>query len=156
MEEERERELEAIYDSNLPTNDPFDLVVKKDGEQENGPETAEVRKQTTETLTAGEKIMDALDLSAAEREAFSEYERQKTALGPAGDKLQPPTRNPIIAVQGPDYTSEKHVLSVISKVPSAGLHDALLVLPFSKVSVLIEHLEHWARHVGSFQTKLTC
>lgn len=147
LEEERERELEALYDSNLPTNDPFELVVKKDGEEVEG-EASDVHKQTSETLTAGERIMDALDLSADERATYADWQRQKAALGPAGDKLPPPTKNPLISVHGPNYTSEEHVLSVVKKVPSAALHDALLVLPFSKVSVLIEHLDYWARHVS--------
>lgn len=149
LEEERERELEALYDSNLPTNDPFELVVKKgdaDDAENAGPETTDVRKQTIETLTAGEKIMDALDLSAAEREMFKEYEKAKAAA--PDSKMQPPPRNPILAIHGPQYTSERYVLDVVSKVPSAGLHDALLVLPFSKVSLLVEHLDHWARHVS--------
>jgi len=30
-------------------------------------------------------------------------------------------------------------------LPLSGLQDALLVLPFSKVSVLLEHLDYWAK-----------
>ena len=156
MAEERERELEELYDANLPTNEPFDFNAKRDGDLTTTSEVTDVRKQTAETLTAGERIIEALDLSEAERVALREYEAQKKASGTeAAKKLPPPVRNPVLAMQGPDLTSEAYVLQVVQKIPSAALHDALLVLPFSKVVILIEHLDHWARMVCRYSLLLS-
>lgn len=127
------------------------MNARKDGETLAGPEATDVRKQTAETLTAGEKIIEALDMSTEERQALREYEDQKASSSlEVASKLPPPARNPILAYQGADFSSEAYVLQVVQKVPSAALHDALLVLPFSKVVLLIEHLDHWAQQVSLY------
>jgi U3 small nucleolar RNA-associated protein 12 len=109
-------------------------------------EIAAVTKQTTETLMAGEKIMEALDLADAERAAMKEFEEHKSTL-PGADAivLQPPPRNPILAAYG--LEPEEYVLKVVERVQSTALHDALLVLPFGKVVSLMGYLNIWAQNV---------
>lgn len=111
-------------------------------------EATGVSKQTTETLMAGERIMEALDLADAERTAFREYEEAMARL-PEDDamRLQPPPRNPVLAAY--DLEPEAYVLKVIEKVQSTALHDALLALPFGKVISLMEYLNIWAQKVSS-------
>ncbi|KAF9247204.1 WD-repeat-containing protein [Melanogaster broomeanus] len=147
LEEERERELEQIYDNGLTDSlNRTDAVVGVEGHA-NGQlstEVAAVTKQTTETLMAGERIMEALDLADSERAAFLEFEEQKARAGTleaAG--VQPPPRNPILAAL--DLEPEAYVLRVVEKVPSTALHDALLVLPFGKVLSLMRYLDMWAQ-----------
>ncbi len=118
-----------------------------------GPQTIQaeataVSKQTTETLMAGERIMEALDLGDKERETFHQYEEAMAKL-PEDDpmRLQPPARNPILAAY--DLEPEAYVLRVVEKVPSAALHDALLVLPFGQVISLMYYLTAWAQKVRS-------
>lgn len=88
-----------------------------------------VEKQTTETLMAGERIVEALDLADAERARPADV-----------------PRNPVLAAldQGP----EEYVLHVVEKVSSTALHDALLVLPFGKVLSIMVYLDEWARRVS--------
>ena len=43
-------------------------------------EVAAVSKQTTETLMAGERIMEALDIADTEVASFQEYEHHKATL----------------------------------------------------------------------------
>ena len=122
---------------------------------ENGPtngmseatEMAAVTKQTTETLMAGERIMEALDLADTEREKFREYEEAMSRMSENDVmRLQPPPTNPVLAAY--DLEPEAYVLKVVEKVQSTALQDALLVLPFGKVVSLMVYLNIWAQKVS--------
>ena len=91
-------------------------------------------KQTTETLMAGERIMEALELADAEREAQRAYEAARAGGGLAAD-VAPPPRHPVLAAH--DVEPERYVLRVVERVPGTALYDALLVLPFGKVVSLM-------------------
>ncbi len=105
-----------------------------------------VTKQTTETLMAGERIMEALDLADKERATFEEYRETMARLSKNDAlRLQPPPRNPVLAAY--DLEPETYVLKVVEKVPSTALQDALLVLPFGKVVSLMVYLDVWVEKV---------
>lgn len=150
LEEEREKELERLYEGGIA--DSLNRVGATIGSGvEGGPmngtsetELAAVTKHTNETLMAGERIMEALDLADMERETFREYEESMTRLSENDAmRLQPPSRNPILAAY--DLEPEAWVLRVVEKVPSTTLHDALLVLPFGNVVSLMVYLNIWAQ-----------
>jgi len=110
-------------------------------------EIAGISKQTAETLMAGERIAEALDLADAEREAYANFETMKKGIPEEEQaKLQPPPRNAILAAY--DVQPEAWVLRVVEGVQSTALQDALLVLPFKKVVSLIVYLDIWARRVS--------
>lgn len=155
LEEERERDLERLYDANLAeTMNRGDNrigigrgadVGDSNGTQEQA-EVAQVTKQTTETLMAGEKIMEALDIADADLALLAEFEAAKSSLNEAQISALPaPARNPLLAMQG--LEAEAYVLQVIGKVPPTALQDALLVLPFNHVLSLMRYLNEWARRV---------
>ncbi|KAH9943346.1 WD-repeat-containing protein [Epithele typhae] len=136
LEEERERELEALYETGIA-----DSLNREDAPIGSGApgadpaaagaaETGAVSKQTTETLMAGERIMEALDLADNELEQTREYEEalHKGGLAPG---TAPPPRHPILAAY--------------DRVNGTALYDALLVLPFGKVVSLMRYLNHWAQ-----------
>lgn len=109
-------------------------------------EVTAVSKQTTDTLMAGERIMEAIDLADAERAAFSLYEEAKVRLPEAeAEKVPPPNRNPVLQAHGCE--PDEYVLMTIEKIHSAALMDALLVLPFGKMLSLMVYLSEWARKV---------
>jgi U3 small nucleolar RNA-associated protein 12 len=154
LEEEREKELEQLYENGIA--DSMNRVEAPFGSGvENGPtngmsqaaEIAAVTKQTTETLMAGERIMEALDLADTEREKFRDYEEAMSRM-PENDtiRLQPPPTNPVLAAH--DLEPEAYVLRVVEKVQSTALQDALLVLPFGKVVSLMVYLNIWAEKVS--------
>lgn len=152
MEEERERELEQLYESGIAdAMNRGNAPIGSSAEDDLGPKTTQaeattISKQTTETLMAGERVMEALDLADKERETFRQYEETMAKL-PEDDpmRLQPPARNPVLAAY--DLEPEAYVLRVVEKVPSAALHDALLVLPFGQVVSLMYYLTAWAQKV---------
>lgn len=96
---------------------------------------------------AGERVMEALDLADAEREAFAAYEEAKSKLSEAeAAKVPAPTKNAILVAY--DMEPDEYVLMTIEKIHNSALMDALLVLPFSKALSLMVYLTEWARKVA--------
>lgn len=103
---------------------------------------------------AGERIIEALDISEIDRSAKKAHEEETKRLPEElAKRVPPPSRNPIFSMYN-NCQAEEYVLKVVRAIPAAGLQDALLVLPFGKVIQLIEHLDYWAQRVSSFQLAL--
>nr|GAT54036.1 predicted protein [Mycena chlorophos] len=144
LEEEREREMEKIYESGLA--DTFNREGAGNDNDDDAEKTVEatgVSKQTTETLMAGERIIEALDLADGERAVMQEYEDAMARLAPGAMRLAPPPKNPVLAAY--ELEPEAWVLRVVERVQSTALQDALLVLPFGKVVSLMAYLNIWAQ-----------
>ncbi|KAG6027491.1 hypothetical protein E4U41_000925 [Claviceps citrina] len=144
LEEEREREIEELYESTLTTSLDKDV----DAEDEKG-EVGAASKQTTETLMAGERIQEALEMGIADLNLMREYEAARATNANA----PPPQRNAVFLALG-NITAEAHVLSVLQGIKASALHDALLVLPFSSVPLLFTFLDLFATR--SMNMPLTC
>ncbi|MCJ1438775.1 hypothetical protein MMC27_008165 [Xylographa pallens] len=144
LEEEREKELEELYEGTLTTSLEPELDT---GEEQS--EVVAAGKQTVETLMAGEKIAEALDLGMADLELMDEW----AALRATQPTAAPPPRNPLFLAYG-NRSAEVHVLAVVQKIPAAALQDALLVLPFAHVRALFTFLRRWAAR--RWNLPLTC
>ncbi|KAH7170747.1 WD40-repeat-containing domain protein [Dactylonectria macrodidyma] len=144
LEEEREREIEELYESTLTTS----LERDPDAQDENG-EVGAASKQTTETLMAGERIAEALEMGMADLNLLKEYEEAKLT----NPHAVPPQRNLVYMALG-DITAEAHVMSVLQKIKASALHDALLVLPFASIPMLFTFLNIFA--MRSMNIPLTC
>jgi U3 small nucleolar RNA-associated protein 12 len=142
LEEEQEKELEEMYEKTLATN----LEGDEDGE---GAEAVDASKQTMTTLTAGERIQEALDLGIEDLETVRAWEVQRRA----NPKIAPPERNPLFLALG-NISAERHVLNTLSKIPAASLHDALLVLPFASLPPLFTFIAIWVQK--QWNVTLTC
>ncbi|KLJ05898.1 hypothetical protein EMPG_10680 [Blastomyces silverae] len=145
LEEEREKELEELYDSTLATS----LDQDEDAEGQDKAEAVAAGKQTVTTLMAGEKIAEALDLGVEDLALMREWKELKLS----NPNAAPPSRNPVYLALG-NISAERHVLQVIRKIPAAALQDALLVLPFSKLPALFTFLNIWAKN--GWEIPLTC
>ena len=144
LEEEREKELEELYESTLTTS----LEQEEDlGEEKT--EAVAAGKQTVETLMAGEKIVEALEVGMPDLAVMHEYHRAK-AIQP---NLALPQRNPIFMAYN-HISAEGYLLNVVQKIKAASLQDALLVLPFDKVASLFTFLRIWAER--QWNMPLTC
>ena len=135
LEEEREKELEELYESTLTTS-------LGTGEEDDAEATS-AGKQTTETLMAGERIIEAIQLGIEDYHMMQEYAAAKKA----NPNLAPPPRNALYIALG-GISAERHVLDTIQKVKAASLQDALLVLPFDKVIDLLTFINIWADRVS--------
>ncbi|QKX53244.1 uncharacterized protein TRUGW13939_00320 [Talaromyces rugulosus] len=143
LEEEREKELEELYENTLTTS----LEDDENGEEK--AEAVDAGKQTVVTLMAGERIIEALDLGMEDLETV----RQWKAVKAKNPNAAPPQRNPLYMALG-NVSAERHLLNVVQKIPAASMQDALLVLPFSKLDSLFTFLEIWASR--QWEVPLTC
>ncbi|CED82934.1 WD40-repeat-containing subunit of the 18S rRNA processing complex [Phaffia rhodozyma] len=144
LDEEREKETDRLFDANLAES--LNRTADHEAQGAETAEATEVTKQTSDTLMAGEKIMEALDLADEERLTYQDYlDAKKTLAGSAaGDQLQPPEKNPLLKAMG-DIDPEENVLKVVEKIPNASLTDALVVLPFRYVTSMLQCLSYWAQ-----------
>lgn len=144
LEEEREKELEELYESTLTTS------LEQQGEAgDEKTETVTAGKQTVETLMAGEKIAEALEVGITDLAIMNEYHRAKATQ----PNLALPQRDPIFLAFN-HISAELHLLNVVQKIKAAALQDALLVLPFDKVTLLFTFLRIWAER--QWNMPLTC
>ncbi|KAK4240676.1 WD40-repeat-containing domain protein [Achaetomium macrosporum] len=144
LEEEREKELEELYESTLTTS-----LEQDPDEQDENREVAAATKQTVETLKAGERIAEALELGVADLNVLRQWEEAKRV----NPSIAPPQRNPIFVALG-NISAEAYVLNTLQKIKAASLHDALLVLPFSTVPMLFTFLNLFA--LREMNVPLTC
>jgi len=88
--------------------------------------------------------MEALDLADAERVTWQQYEDATAGMSEEQKaKVPQPARHALLAAL--DVDPAAYVLSVVEKVQTSALYDALLVLPFSKVISLLAYLDEWAK-----------
>ncbi|CCD26035.2 snoRNA-binding rRNA-processing protein DIP2 NDAI_0G02580 [Naumovozyma dairenensis CBS 421] len=148
LEEEREKELEELYEDTLLTSleeDNGDDAFKKDG-GEDKDEATDVHKQTMESLKASERLMEAFDLGMKEIEAMEEYERelknwqrkdsnnkatQTVPIKPQGNAI-------LLAIK---KTPEEYIMDTLVRIKPSQLEDALLVLPFSYIIKFLKFID---------------
>lgn len=139
LEEEKEREMEEEYEETLlkslegGSGDDQFLKDKKSTEDGSLDEVTGVNKQTLESLKAGERLMEALDLGVAEIESWEAYGKQlKTwKKKKSGEAPVKPQGNAILIAM--KTKPEKYILDTLAKIKPSQLEDSLLVLPFSYV-----------------------
>lgn len=156
IEEEREQEMEQLFQAGIDENLPMDQGTQ---------ESAVAGAQTLETIKAGEKIMEALELARNEKERWDEYEKAVEAaqqqhkerksleeqyLGKKRSRESrdegaalppPPAANPFLLGK----SASDHVLQVVRGIAANDLEQALMVLPFSDTLVVLEYLLVWLR-----------
>lgn len=146
LEEEREKEMDELYENELLNSlENEDITARKDEDGEEGEDgVTGVRKQTMDTLKAGEKLMEALDIGAEDLDSIEKYElelQQFQSKKPGVLMPAKPTPNSILVAFG--ITGQEYVLNVILKIRFAQLEDALLVLPFSYTVKLMRFIDIW-------------
>ncbi|KAI8871592.1 Utp12-domain-containing protein [Ramicandelaber brevisporus] len=159
LEEEREKELETLYEANLRQDmERMGLDSNKqaaDGEggdeDDAAGDVASAGMQTMETLKAGERIMEALEIADEQQRAWDEYNTAKATGNLA--QVDIPKPHPLLVAYG-NITPDRYVLRVLESIRTADLDDALLVLPFSKVVSLFSYILSWSRN--ELNTPLTC
>ncbi|KAK8925138.1 putative WD repeat-containing protein [Metarhizium anisopliae] len=88
-------------------------------------------------------------MGMADLNLMKEYEEAKLT----NPHAPPPQRNPVFLALG-NITAEVHVMSVLQRIKASALHDALLVLPFATVPILLTFLNIFA--MRSMNIPLTC
>ncbi|CAB1116366.1 unnamed protein product [Ectocarpus sp. CCAP 1310/34] len=155
LEEEREKEMEGLFESELdrddvaaPGADGLALPApqrKPEGAEEGGDgdggaqqaESGPATKRSLESVKAGERLMDALELAELELKLVREEERAAAKARRRGEPAPPARRpNPILLNLSP----VRYVLRTLQMIKTPELEQALLVLPFSQVESLANFL----------------
>ncbi|KAF9975830.1 hypothetical protein BGZ73_000371 [Actinomortierella ambigua] len=147
LEEEREQELDDLYEATLTASmERTGMVDHGEGmvgapSNANGDELASAGKQTMDTLKSGERVMEALDLADQEIDAWRVYH---AALAKGEKQAPKPQRSPLLISMR--QTPEQHVWNVLERIRPADLEEALLVLPFNYVTSLLHWLDVFVQH----------
>ncbi|KIX01850.1 uncharacterized protein Z518_09577 [Rhinocladiella mackenziei CBS 650.93] len=147
LEEEREKELEELYENTLLTSLEND-AEQIDGEAD-GIEATAAGRPTAQTLMAGEKIAEALEVGLDDLKLMQQYEKTRQT----NPRVALPQRDAVFLANN-NVAASVYVLSVFQKIPSASLQDALLVISFSQLPALFTFLALWAEEGRSIP--LTC
>ncbi|KAK5070797.1 beta transducin [Lithohypha guttulata] len=141
LEEEREKELEEMYENTLLTSLDDDGANEKDAE---GVESTDPSKQSGQTLIASEKITEALTLGVEDLEIMTEHAKavQNAKANATKPPAQPP-RHPIYLANG-NISASSYLLNILQKLPPQHLTDALLLLSFSQLPTLLTFLTLFA------------
>lgn len=141
LEEEREKELEELYENTLLTSLEEDGVNETQGE---GIESADPTKQSGETLIASEKITEALTLGMEDLTLVQPYDKAVQTSKENGTKPPaPPARHPIYLANG-NISASTYLLNIVQKLPPQHLTDSLLLLSFSQLPALFTFLTIFA------------
>lgn len=151
LEEEREKQLDEIYEDNLLESLENEQPIETE-ETEDSDEVSKVNKQTTESLKAGEKLIESIDIGFVDLTKQLQYEAdlKQFELG-KGQKPSKPDYNAILKAY--NLTGEEYVFKTINEIKPSQLEDALLILPFSYTLKLIKFIEIWSNKFTSL-TKL--
>ncbi|KAK7396602.1 hypothetical protein VNO78_17727 [Psophocarpus tetragonolobus] len=143
IEEEKEKRLEEMFEADIDN-----AFGNKYASKEEIPEEGAVAlagKQTQETLTATDLIIERLDIAEAEKKRIAEHQEEKNNRNSAVFQA-----NPLMNGLSPsDY-----VLSAFSNVHSNDLEQTLLALPFSDALKILSYLKDWTSY--SDKVELVC
>merc|ERR1712157_218717 len=136
LEEERERELEQIFDDVGREEDNTGRLLQKKGEEidgddadrQNDPQSDVAMKRSVLNIAAGDRIMEALERADQEKKEAAIF-RQKN---PGKEK----TPNPLLLGMDPAL----YFLWVLKSVKEAELEQSLLVLPLGHVERVLYYL----------------
>eukprot|EP00986_Skeletonema_menzelii_P011964 scaffold6338_cov152-Skeletonema_menzelii.AAC.8 len=145
LDEERERELEEVFDKvdgskrDENTSDVL-LRAQKDGDEgldaddetDEKPQSEAAVKQSILSVSAGDRIMEAVELADEESKEIAAF--KKLQEDKSGDNRRAP--NPMLFGMDPS----QYVLWVLRSVKSVDLEQSLLVLPLKHVERLMHYL----------------
>jgi len=134
LEEERERELEQMFDGVGREEDGTGrLLLKKgeekdDGDRDDEPQSEAAVKRSVLSVAAGDRIMEALERADQEKKDAAVF--RKKNLG------KEKTPNPLLLGMEPS----QYILWVLKSVKQAELEQSLLVLPLGHVERVLYYL----------------
>ena len=144
LEEEKERELEEMFDK-VDNNGDEDGTAKimrrrrqeeaqeEDEDGENEPQSEAAVKRSVLSVAAGDRIMETLERADQEMKDAASFRKSQEGKGANAKKRMP---NPLLLGMDPP----QYVLWVLRSVKSAELEQSLLVLPLNHMERLIYYL----------------
>lgn len=132
LEEEREKELEDVFDA--------DLELAPDGADVS--DATRTTQRTVENLKAGERLAEALTLAELDTEAAA-------IKAEAGETHKP---NPLLL----GMSGSHYLLRVLRQIPAADTEEALLVIPFASMLTLFKYFDIWLKEGTQIELTTRC
>ena len=149
LEEERERELEAMFDEvdgskggdqgtagilqrRRQGDDEDELDGEDDAAGDDQPQSEAAVRRSVLSVAAGDRIMEAIELADQETKDIATFNRAQKKAG-RDEKRRP---NPMLLGMEPPL----YILWVLRTVKSADLEQSLLVLPLNHMERLLHYL----------------
>ncbi|XP_053396135.1 WD repeat-containing protein 3-like [Mercenaria mercenaria] len=146
LQEEREMEREKEFEDSVGQGG--EAVVPG----ETNTETGLAGKKSVETVKAAERIMEAIELYREEKYKWSIY---RLECQQSKKQKREPEPHPLMVAFSVN-TPEKYVQTVIKKVKSSELEEALLVLPFQYVIDLLKLLDEFITNGWDIELNCRC
>lgn len=137
IEEEREAELEKLFDSTL-----------EEGQAglEEGQESAIATTKTLATIKAGEKLLESLEEAEKEKLRWEDHNQSLLTHKQLGKRNKFPAFQPSPVFQG--KTVADYILSQLSEIPPTDIEQSLMVLSFTDVIALFNYIKVWIEKVN--------
>lgn len=146
IEEEKEKEMDEQYENTLLDSLEDEKPIRGEGDEDEDDEESEatkVSKQTVETLKAGEKLMEAIDIGIIDVLESEDYEQHLKQFNAKKTTVPPVKPNRHTILMAFNMNGLEYVMSVLSKIKPSQLDDALLVFPFSYSLKLFKFIQIW-------------
>lgn len=135
IEEEKEKRLEEMFESDLDNAFGNKYVPKEEIPEEGA--VALAGKKTQETLSATDSIIEALDIAEVELKRIAEHEEEKNN----GKTAEFHPNYVMLGLSPSDF-----ILRALSNVQTNDLEQTLLALPFSDALKLLSYLKDWTTY----------
>ncbi|KAL7485989.1 hypothetical protein ACHAW6_012495, partial [Cyclotella cf. meneghiniana] len=143
LDEEKERQLEEMFDKvDGREENTADVLLSAKRDAEGGlndddedvdkPQSEAAVKQSILSVSAGDRIMEAIETADKESKEIAQFKRLKEEKGSVKHRAPNPM---LFGMEPPEY-----VLWVLRSVKSVDLEPSLLVLPLSHVERLMHYL----------------
>ena len=160
VEEEREKRLESLFESDLDQQDRRDEEAAGSATRDAGEGIAlSAGRRTLDSVGAADSIIEALEMAANEAER-QRQEREAAEANvdsetdqPSGTKqrlTKKPTVNPLML----GLTPSAYILRSIAMVKPSDLESALLMLPFNDALSLLSYIPEWIGGKGGPDSSL--
>eukprot|EP01080_Neovahlkampfia_damariscottae_P003947 gene3947-7157_t len=125
LEEEEERKLEAEYEKQLVESQQFLNL------QDPNAESTFAGKRTIETITDGDKLIEAIEYAMRDDESFEEYEKNPNLL-------EKPIHNPILL----NLDTDEYIWKSLTKIKRSEIENVLSIIPFKHGVYVLKKMEN--------------
>ncbi|PWA36891.1 G-protein beta WD-40 repeat-containing protein [Artemisia annua] len=133
IEEEKEERLNKMFDADLENSLENRYLPQQELPEEGA--VAVAGKKTKETLSATDKIIEALDIASEELKRMAEHEEEKRRGNGAEFRSH-------FTMKG--LSPSEYILRAVSEVKTNDLEQTLLALPFADALKILSHLKDWS------------
>ncbi|PWA64274.1 G-protein beta WD-40 repeat-containing protein [Artemisia annua] len=133
LEEEKEERLNKMFDADLENSLENRYLPQQELPEEGA--VAVAGKKTKETLSATDKIIEALDIASEELKRMAEHEEEKRRGNGAEFRSH-------FTMKG--LSPSEYILRAVSEVKTNDLEQTLLALPFADALKILSHLKDWS------------